>query len=119
MCGDDSLVEVAVRNGLRNSIEATEAAAGGSGKLENVVINWGETEKDYWIAILDHGNGLPPGSERIFDIGSSTKEGHFGMGLALAKRAAWSLRGDITLTPRKDGGVKFEFRWARDWTKTT
>ncbi len=52
--GDVSLVELAVANGVRNAVEASE----NGGKTENkarVVVNWGETDKDYWIVVLDRG----------------------------------------------------------------
>jgi signal transduction histidine kinase len=104
--GDKSLVDMAARNGLRNAIEAAESVSEGK-----VVINWGKTDRDYWVAVLDNGIGLPAGADRAFDIGSTSKEGHLGMGLALAKRAIRTMHGNIWLNPRSDGGAAYEFRW--------
>ena len=106
-------MKLIVANGLRNAIEATESVAD-SAKLSNrIVISWGETDRDYWIAIVDWGPGLPLGIDRMFDIGSTTQRGHLGMGLAIAERAALSLTGKVTLTPREDKGARYEFRWPR------
>jgi signal transduction histidine kinase len=104
--GDKSLIDMAARNGFRNALEAAESVSDGK-----VIINWGKTDRDYWVAVLDNGVGLPAGSDRAFDIGSTSKEGHLGMGLALAKRAVLSLHGTIRLSPRSDGGAVYEFRW--------
>jgi len=107
--GDPEMVEMVICNGLRNAIEAMEAM--GKENEESIVLTWGDTDLDYWIAILDRGPGLPIGSHRVWDIGSSTKKGHLGMGLPIAKQAARSLGGDITLVPRSESGSRFEFRW--------
>jgi signal transduction histidine kinase len=116
---DDSLVKLVVGNGIRNAIEATEAAAATTVGFSNrVVLTWGETDRDYWIAIVDWGSGPPVGIDRMFEIGSTTKKNHLGMGLAIAERAALSLKGKVTLTPREDRGTKFEFRWPRSKAAT-
>ena len=110
---DDSLVKLVVANGIRNAIEATEATADASRSSNRVVLTWGETDRDYWIAIVDWGCGPPVGIDRMFEIGSTTKKNHLGMGLAIAERAALSLKGKVTLTPREDRGTLLEFRWPR------
>ncbi|MEX1254088.1 MAG: sensor histidine kinase [Dehalococcoidia bacterium] len=109
--GDTALVRLIVSNGLRNAIEATEAVP--TGEKEPVLINWGDTDRDTWISILDRGIGLPPAHDRVFEIGLTTKskDRHLGMGLALARQAADSLGGSLTLRPRDDAGVAFELRW--------
>jgi signal transduction histidine kinase len=109
---DDSLVKLVVANGIRNAIEATESMDT-AGSTNRIVISWGETDRDYWIAVVDWGPGLPLGIDRIFEIGSTTKKDHLGMGLAIAERAALSLGGKITLNPREDKGSRYEFRWPR------
>lgn len=110
--GDPTLVEMAVTNALRNAIEAVLA------KLEDngggIILNWGVTDTDSWIVVLDDGCGLPPGSDRLSDPGTSTKSkshGHLGMGLPIAQRAMESASGTFRLTPRAGGGVSCEIRW--------
>jgi len=110
---DSTLIELALRNGLRNAIEAIEQIASPEHNL-GVIVTWGTSDKHHWIAVLDNGPGLPPGSRHIFDIGTTTKVGHLGMGLALALRAVRSLKGEIELNPRGDGGTRYEFRWPID-----
>ena len=51
---DSHLIEVVVSNGLRNSIEATANVIRDE---KQIVINWDETDKDYWIVIFDVGDG--------------------------------------------------------------
>lgn len=114
---DRALIEIAVSNGLRNAVEATSTVD--TLPRKGVVVTWGETERDYWISIIDNGCGLPRGLDRVFDIGSSTKTGHLGMGLALARRAARSLRGDVTLSPRSEGGARYEIRWPKTGSSLT
>jgi signal transduction histidine kinase len=106
-------VKLVVANGLRNAIEATESLSEIIDASNRVVVSWGETDRDYWIAIVDWGPGLPLGFDRIFDIGSTTKKDHLGMGLAIAERAALSLSGNVSVTPREDKGTRYEFRWPR------
>jgi signal transduction histidine kinase len=102
---------LAIANGLRNALEATRSVEE-TGR-RSIVINWNRTDQDYWISIIDHGIGLKASLERIFDIGSSSKKGHLGMGLAIARQAVMSMGGDITISPRDESGVTFEIRWPR------
>ena len=110
--GDPTLIEIAVANALRNAIEAVmEVREVDRG---DVIINWGVTDTDSWIVVLDEGCGLPPGSDRLTEPGSSTKsksQGHLGMGLPIAQRAIESTRGMFRLTPRSGAGVSCEMRW--------
>ena len=103
-------------NGLRNALEANDAVD--EPLRRPLVINWNKTEKDFWVSILDHGTGLKGSIERIFEIGSTSKAGHQGMGLAVARQAMLSMDGDITISPREESGVKFEIRWRRYATST-
>jgi signal transduction histidine kinase len=106
---DRSLLALAVENGLRNAVEATVE----KGAPATITAAWGDTDKDYWVSVLDEGVGLPVGMDRIFEIGISTKSKsrHAGMGLAIAQRAIASLGGTISLVPREGGGAAFEVRW--------
>lgn len=105
---DRTYVELAFCNGLRNAIEATQAAALDT---EPIIVNFAKTVSDYWITVLDRGTGLKLTGVGIFDIGNSTKEGHEGLGLSLSQRAIKSLKGSVRLTPREGGGVRYEIRW--------
>jgi signal transduction histidine kinase len=105
--GSRALVDLIIGNALKNAVEATVAA----GSTSPVVMTWDFTEVDIWVAVLDRGVGLPPAFQRAFEIGTTSKASHFGMGLAIAGNAARSLDGTVTLRPRADGGVVFELRW--------
>jgi C4-dicarboxylate-specific signal transduction histidine kinase len=108
---DPGLLLLIVSNGLRNAAEAVQLI--GSESPHSIAINWGTTDRDYWVAIMDDGCGLPKGTSALFEIGTTTKDKnvHLGMGLAIAKRAASSLGGSLTLNPRSTGGTTFELRW--------
>ena len=53
---DPTLVRLAVCNGIRNAIEAVAAA--NLAEPHPIVITWGETDIDYWVAVLDRGVGI-------------------------------------------------------------
>ena len=107
--GDSTYVQMILANALRNAVEATHPLP----KKEAIVVTWGSTDKDFWISVLDRGCGLPAAAQRIFEIGTTTKKDHLGMGLALASQAASSLNGRIDLAPREPSGARFEFRWQK------
>jgi signal transduction histidine kinase len=112
--GDPGLVDLALGNGVRNAIEAVEGLYAGKDDPPSVVINWGETDRDVWIAVLDRGPGPPVAVDRAFEIGSTTKENHLGMGLATARQAVISMSGTVFLRLRTEtGGAQFEFRWPK------
>ncbi len=110
--GDPNLIRMALLNILRNALEASDPDVGGSG--EPVVVNWGVTDVDSWVAIFDRGVGLPSGSSRMGEAGLTTKDKstHLGVGLTVAKLALQSMNGRISHTPRAGGGVVSEMRWA-------
>ena len=113
--GDPILVEIAVANALRNAIEA--ALVVDEAYRNEVVLNWGMTDADNWVVVLDEGCGLPMGWDHLTDPGVSTKpksQGHLGMGLPIAQRAIESTRGSLRLTPRSGVGVACEIRWPRE-----
>lgn len=110
--GDKGLLRLAISNGLRNAVDAVETAEGTFDEGD-VVVTWGETDIDVWLAIIDRGIGLTTGSADAFKIGTTTKRGHSGLGLATAKQAMESMEGEISLTPAKEVGARFEIRWYR------
>lgn len=107
--GDRSLLGLALVNGLRNAIEATAAVGIDSQKLP-IAVTWGLTDIDCWISVVDSGIGFRGDLQRAFDMGTTTKSGHLGMGLATAKQAMESMSGRLLLVPNTRG-VRFEMRW--------
>lgn len=108
---DPALLRLAVSNGLRNAVEAVANAQGD--EPHSIIVSWGETDVDYWVAVLDRGPGLVGPMEAAFGIGKTTKNGHSGFGLAIARQAIETLDGACTLQPATEGGARFEVRWER------
>jgi hypothetical protein len=61
---DQALVELALANGIRNALES----AGSVDPKSPIVISWGDTDRDYWVAVLDEG--------RRFQSGASIADHH-------------------------------------------
>lgn len=109
---DKGLVCLGFTNGLRNALDATLALAEEDTGYPDITVNWGTTDKDVWIVIVDAGVGFRGSVARAFEIGSTTKGGHLGMGLATAQQAMTSLGGSVRLIPA-ERGVRFEMRWPK------
>ena len=110
--GDKGLICLSFVNGLRNAIDATKALETETNKYSDITVNWGATDIDAWVAIVDSGVGFRGNVARAFDIGSTTKAGHLGMGLATAQQAMTSMDGSVRLIPA-ERGVRFEMRWPK------
>lgn len=104
---DSRLLMLAMRNGLRNALEAVEILKQDD---RSIVITWGRSAGAFFAAILDNGPGLPSSVSRAMTPGVSTKHTHKGIGLSLAQQAASSLSGSLTLSNREEGGARFELR---------
>ncbi|MFW6713612.1 sensor histidine kinase [Acinetobacter pittii] len=112
--GHKNLINLALCNGIRNAIDAILSLSGPLiNNISPIVVTWGETESDYWIAVLDDGIGISSSINQLFEIGKSTKKGHTGFGLAIAKQALETLGGYVTLEPQEERGVKYEMRWEK------
>jgi signal transduction histidine kinase len=109
---DPAFVRLAIVNGLRNAIEAIEQVGSRNQELP-IVITWGETDRDFWLSIIDQGPGVSGSVAAKFEIGRSTKHGHRGFGLAIARRAMESLQGSVSLQPGTGGGTRYELRWGQ------
>ena len=106
---DPALVSLAVSNGIRNAVEAVVDCL--QNEPHPIIVTWGMTDVDYWVAVLDKGPGVIGPVESTFDTGKTTKRGHSGFGLAIARQAIESLGGSCTLQPAAEGGAHFEVRW--------
>lgn len=105
---DKTLLGLAVANGLKNALEATAGVA----EPHCVVVNWGATDRDYWISVLDKGVGISGSPKSKFKVGTTTKSGHSGFGLAVAKRVMKAMNGQVRLAPVPEGGALYELRWS-------
>jgi signal transduction histidine kinase len=108
---DQALVSLSISNGVRNAIDAVDSIS--NAEPHQIIINWDKTDVDYWLVVLDRGTGIVGPVESAFEIGSTTKPGHSGFGLAIARQAIETLGGSCTLQPAAEGGTHFELRWER------
>lgn len=117
------LLQLAIRNGVKNAVEASKAAADLAKARQidaermdpyRVVVNWARTDRDWKLSVVDSGIGLPPTPTRWFDLGASTKSGHIGFGLAIARQAMETMGGVVSLEPSSGGGALFLISWHAD-----
>lgn len=108
---DKALLRLAIMNGIKNAVEAVESV--GLEEDHAITITWGLTDRDTWVSVMDRGPGLQAPALDAFRIGTSTKAGHSGFGLAIARRAIESLGGTVTLEPQAGGGARYLIRWER------
>ncbi|TVV76033.1 sensor histidine kinase [Sphingomonas solaris] len=106
---DEAQLEMALSNGLRNALEAVAAQVG---QRAQVVISWGYTAHENWLFVKDNGPGLTHPPAELLQDGISSKVGHSGYGLSLAREAMVSMQGELLLRPDEDG-THFELRWYR------
>jgi nitrogen-specific signal transduction histidine kinase len=108
--GDRNLLRLALANALRN---ARDALLGVPDEENGITVNWGSTDRDAWVVVLDRGSGLPDAYEDLKLPGTTTKSkaSHDGMGLTIADRAMVSMQGTLTFSPRRERGTACEVRW--------
>lgn len=106
--GNQNLLKLAFCNGLRNAVEASTAVG-----TSPIVITWGESEVQFFVRIIDSGAGLKGAANAAMAIGTTTKEGHMGFGLSIARAAMASMDGEISLEPNNPSGVIFSMKWYR------
>lgn len=105
---DPDLLRLALCNGVRNAVEAVNSVT--KSTAHKVVVAWELTDKEYWISIIDDGPGLLTSNGSLFEIGKTTKHGHAGFGLAIAKQAMERLGGQVQLSPSAAGGAAYELK---------
>jgi len=106
--GNPHKLRLALRNGIKNAMEA-------SPEKGEVVVSCGETEREWWISVLDDGPGIPKGSDQIWIPGRSLKPKgeHRGFGLPIARQAIESMNGVVELNNRSATGTEFRLRWPK------
>lgn len=118
--GVPRLLKLALRNGLRNAVEASKQVETvyqvrdinpDGRERRKVVVNWGVTDTECYLSVLDSGVGIPKTGGSWFDLGATTKRGHSGFGLAIARQAMETMDGGVELGPSKGGGAKFLITW--------
>jgi signal transduction histidine kinase len=105
--GSPSLVDLVVTKAIQNAVDSADTVEPGP---HTVVISWGATDREAWIAVIDAGAGLIPGVD-AFGFGKSSKKGHLGVGLTIARRAMTVLSGTVTLEPNSGRGATFRATW--------
>ncbi len=98
--GNETLLEWAFENLFKNSIDSL-AGRGGTITLTWLGIQAGSVR----LRFSDDGPGVDPlMRRRLFDVGATTKQGGWGVGLSLARRILASLHGGgIRLEPAEEG----------------
>jgi signal transduction histidine kinase len=114
--GDSAMLGMAIGNALRNAVEATLGIDNPASR-KPIVVTWGATDLDNWVAVIDEGTGISGGVDAAFKIGATSKADHFGMGLPAGRQAMQALGGAFTLYARAHG-TRAEIRWPKaDGTK--
>jgi signal transduction histidine kinase len=86
---------------IRALVENAAEAIGREGRVRII----GRVQADrYSIVIVDSGPGVPDPQKALTPF-YTTKPGHFGLGLNVARRVAKRRKGDITLSPGADGAM--------------
>ena len=111
LAGDPQLLERALRNLLRNALEAQQRA----GATTPVEVETGWVDDGFEIAIRDHGPGISPEMRRrLFQPFASDRPGGVGLGLALAHRIVSLHGGTLVLEPRPGGGTTARITFAKE-----
>lgn len=109
---DRNLLRLALCNGVRNAIEAVIQNDVFMGNIDHpIIVSWGVSDVESWISIIDSGTGLSGHATSFFEIGKSSKKGHPGFGLPIARQAMETLNGSVRLMPSISGGATYEIRW--------
>ena len=75
---------------------------------ETVTIKVTASQSQVQILVMDDGEGIPPDDlPHLFERSWRGKDGHLGLGLAIAKRAAQNMNASLTGSNREEGGAIF------------
>jgi signal transduction histidine kinase len=106
--GDPQLLERALRNLLRNALEAQQRA----GDERPLELEAGWRDGSFDIVVGDHGPGLSAEMRRrLFQPFASDRAGGVGLGLALAHRIVALHGGTLALEGRAEGGTRARMRF--------
>ena len=113
---DRHQVGQAVTNVLKNAVEAVETKARNSepdyrGRVGVIVDH---DENGVTVTVEDNGIGLPKDRERIVEPYVTTREKGTGLGLAIVNKIVEEHGGEMTFSPRDEGGTRVTLRFARD-----
>ncbi|MFT6188979.1 MAG: signal transduction histidine kinase [Oleispira sp.] len=106
---DYSLLELALKNAIRNANEALLSVD--DGKPKNLIVSWGVTDVECWISIIDDGPGFNGAVQDAYAFGATNKDGHTGFGLGIIMQSMESLDGVAELSSIKDSGARLVLRW--------
>jgi signal transduction histidine kinase len=101
IAGDPVLLEWALEALVRNSIDAL------SGRGGHINVSVGAADTTAFLTVADDGPGISPEvRERLFQPGTSTKKGGWGIGLALSRRIIEDVHGgSLELRPSPLGAI--------------
>lgn len=108
--GQEGMVRQVLTNLLANALKYTPAES-------PIVIEVGVCDGEVVVSVIDHGPGLPPGSEAVVferfqraDAGRARSQGGAGLGLAIAAGIAERHDGSLSFEPTVGGGATFVLR---------
>jgi len=99
----------ALRNLLRNAVEAVQSTHGAHGGA--IALRARPDGTHIEIVVADNGRGVPPEAiERIFEADYTLKAGGTGLGLAVVRHAVAAHKGHVRARARAGGGAEFVVR---------
>jgi signal transduction histidine kinase len=107
--GDALLLEWALEALVKNAVDAL------SGRGGRITLTVSDEPDDLVLRVADDGPGVRRDiRHRLFQAGTTTKAGGWGMGLVLARRIVEESHGGRLLLERTDGGAVFTARFPRE-----
>ena len=109
IAASDEDVAIVLDNLIENALRYSAGA---------VQLDWGVSDGEGWLAVLDEGPGLASGEEtRLFERFSRGSAGHdrpgTGLGLTIVQTLARRWRGHATLKNREINGLRAEVRFPK------